>query len=66
MHENNKSNLNVGHILYLRKYGFNMIKEGAIGLAFRLVVRFFPVVRVLGVVVKFVVVRTYARTSKRY
>jgi len=43
-----------------------MIKEGAIGLAFRLVVRFFPVVRVLGVVVKFVVVRTYARTSKRY
>jgi len=43
-----------------------MIKEGVIGLAFGLVVGFFHVVRVLGVVVKFVVVRTYARMSKRY
>jgi len=43
-----------------------MIKEGTIGLAFKLVVKFFLVVRVLEVVVKFVVVRTYARTSKRY
>ena len=66
MHENIKSDLYVGHILYLRKSGFNMIKEGAIGLAFGLVVGFFLVVRVLEVVVKFVVVRTYARTSKHY
>ena len=66
MHENIKSDLNVGHILYLRKSGFNMIKEGAIGLVFGLVVGFFLVVRVLEVVVKFIVVRTYARTSKRY
>ena len=43
-----------------------MIKEGAMGLAFGLIVGFFLVVRVLGVVVKFVVVRTYTRTSKRY
>ena len=43
-----------------------MIKEGAIGLAFGLVVGFFLVVRVLGVVIKFVVVQTYARMSKRY
>ena len=39
---------------------------GAIGLAFKLVVKFFLVVRVLEIVVKFVVVRTYARTLKRY
>ena len=43
-----------------------MIKEGEIGLAFKSFDWFFHVVRVLGVVVKFVVVRTYARTSKRY
>ena len=40
-----------------------MIKEGAIGLAFKLFDLFFHVVRVLGVVVELGVVRTYARTS---
>ena len=40
-----------------------MIKEGAIGLAFKLFDLFFHVVRLLGVVVKLGVVRTYARTS---
>ena len=40
-----------------------MIKEGAIGLAFKLFDWFFYVVRVFGVVVERVVVRTYAHTS---
>ena len=40
-----------------------MIKEGAIGLAFKLFDMFFHVVRVRGVVVELGVVRTYARTS---
>ena len=43
-----------------------MIKEGAIGLAFKFLDLIFHVVRVLGVVVERVVVRTYARMSKRY
>lgn len=43
-----------------------MIKEGAIGLAFKPFNWFFHVVWVLGIVVERVVVRTYARTSKRY
>ena len=41
-----------------------MIKERAIGLAFGLVVGFFLVVRVLGVIIKRVVIYTYVRTSK--
>ena len=41
-----------------------MIKEGAIGLAFKFFDLIFHVVQVLCVVVEFSVVRTYARTSK--
>ena len=40
-----------------------MIKEGAIGLAFKLFDLILDIVRVLGVVVELGVVRTYARTS---
>jgi len=40
-----------------------MIKEGAIGLAFKFFDLIFHVVRVLRVVVELGVVRTYARTS---
>ena len=40
-----------------------MIKEGAIGLAFKFFVLIFYVIRVLWIVVEFGVVRTYARTS---
>ena len=40
-----------------------MIKEGAIGLAFKFFDLILHVVWVLGVVVKLSVVRTYARTS---
>ena len=40
-----------------------MIKEGAIGLAFKFFDWFFHVVRVLGVIGERVVVQTYARTS---
>jgi len=43
-----------------------MIREGAIGLAFKLFNWIFHVVRVLGVVAERVVVRIYARTSKCY
>ena len=43
-----------------------MIKEGAIGHAFKLFDWIFHVVRVLGVVAERVVVRIYARTSERY
>ena len=44
-----------------------MIKEGAIGLAFKLFDWIFLVVRILRVVVeRVVVVRIYARTLKRY
>ena len=39
---------------------FNMIKEGAIGLAFKFFDLIFHIVRVLYVVVEFSVVRTYA------
>ena len=40
---------------YFRKTGFNMIKEGVIGLAFRVVDKFFLVVQILRVVVRVVV-----------
>ena len=43
-----------------------MIKEGAIGLAFKLFIRIFLVVWILEVVAKRVVIRIYARTSERY
>ena len=43
-----------------------MIKEGAIGLAFKLFNWIFQVVRVLGVIAERVVVRIYARTSERF
>ena len=56
MHLNEKSSLIVGQVLFLKKSGFNMIKEGAIGLAFKLVVGFSLVVWVFGVVVVRIVV----------
>ena len=44
-----------------------MIKEGAIGLAFKLFDWIFLVVRILGVVVeRVVIVRIYAQTSECY
>jgi len=50
-----KSSLIVGQILFLNKTGFNMIKEGVIGLAFRLINEFFLVVRIFEVAVRVVV-----------
>ena len=55
MHFMKKSSLIVGQILFLNKTGFNMIKEGVIGLAFRLFDEFFLIVRIFGIVVRFVI-----------
>ena len=41
---------------YFRKTGFNMIKEGVIGLAFKLIDGFFLIIQIFGVVVVHVVV----------
>ena len=60
---NKKSGLIVGQVLFFVKTGFNRIKEGAIGLAFKLFDLIFHVVRVLGVVVELGVIRTYTRMS---
>ena len=52
---NKKVRFNCWSYFIFGKTGFNMIKEGVIGLAFRLVDEFFLVIRILGVVVRVVV-----------